>query len=343
MPNIRFFGVAISRIIEIIERVLVYNLLIKRLVLMNFQRMASELLWVFNVHYKEGNRVESHSHRYHYQLMYVKSGRCIYMSRNLKYILEPGSLSLLAPGEVHAIDCVTEALTTYELKFLFDDSALSKAMEFVPPVFHEDALIRELMFAIIEIAGNPQSNANKLAFSYYLGSLLCHITKSYQKNDVSYSSTVTPDTYLSDFDAYQLESYSEATKSAIDFVNANYHRSISLEDICKEINYNKSYLCFIFKRDTGKTVNDYLTYVRIKTAAQLIVSGTYTLSELSKMTGYKTVSHFSRIFKKTIGITPGLYKSAFLKDSIIADLVSMDISEESRAMLSKAVLVEMDR
>ena len=67
------------------------------------------------------------------------------------------------------------------------------------------------------------------------------------------------------------------------------------------------------------------------------------MSELSKMTGYKTVSHFSRIFKKTIGITPGLYKSAFLKDSIIADLVSMDISEESRAMLSKAVLVEMDR
>ena len=55
---------------------------------MNFQRMASELLWVFNVHYKEGNRVKATSHRYHYQLMYVKSGRCIYMSRNLKYILE---------------------------------------------------------------------------------------------------------------------------------------------------------------------------------------------------------------------------------------------------------------
>ena len=309
---------------------------------MEKKKFISELLWVFNVHYPVGSTVKEHSHRFHYQLLYVVSGSCTYIRNGERFTLQEGDCSLLPPGGMHGIESTESELTTYELKFLVDDHAMESALAQVPTVFKEDAFIHELISEIASMAHFHGSESHRISYSYHLGSLLCHIAAPYFKTDVL-SGTSADSVKLAGMDFSKRDNLSAATVAAIDYIDAHYMEDVSLDEICDKISYNKSYLCYAFKKDTGKTVNEYFNYVRIKTAAEMIVFSDCTLAQICSRTGFKNISHFNRMFKKVIGITPGLYKHAFPEDSIIADLASLDLDKETRAELSNTVLLEFSK
>jgi transcriptional regulator GlxA family with amidase domain len=74
-----------------------------------------------------------------------------------------------------------------------------------------------------------------------------------------------------------------------------------------------------FKNATGDSPLRYLQRVRIKNAEQLLENGGKTFDELTYIVGYEDSSTFSRIFKKTTGLPPNLYKKkySFLLDKML--------------------------
>lgn len=78
--------------------------------------------------------------------------------------------------------------------------------------------------------------------------------------------------------------------------------------LAEEVHLSKNYLASLFKRHTGQTLNDYITSVRMETAAGLLRSGSCYIYEAASRVGYKDVPYFSKLFKQQYGCTPADYK-----------------------------------
>ncbi|WP_341876078.1 response regulator [Defluviitalea saccharophila] len=98
------------------------------------------------------------------------------------------------------------------------------------------------------------------------------------------------------------------TKKAKEYIDANYAKSITLEDVSREINVSPQYFSKLFKEETGKNFIDYLTNIRISAAKELLSRGNLSIKEICYHIGYSDPNYFSRIFKKVVGVTPTEYK-----------------------------------
>ena len=101
-------------------------------------------------------------------------------------------------------------------------------------------------------------------------------------------------------------------KRAKEYIKANYSKSITLEDVGREINVSPQYLSKLFKEETGENFIDYLTGIRIRIAKNLLEGDELSVKEICYSIGYSDPNYFSRIFKKIVGITPTEYKDEFL-------------------------------
>jgi len=82
---------------------------------------------------------------------------------------------------------------------------------------------------------------------------------------------------------------------------------LKIDDIAKKVYVKYGYLCFLFKRDTGVTINNYITDERINSAKELFDKGYTSVELVSNMVGYADSNYFGRCFKKVYGITPTKY------------------------------------
>jgi two-component system response regulator YesN len=102
------------------------------------------------------------------------------------------------------------------------------------------------------------------------------------------------------------------TRRAKEYIKTNYSKSITLEDVAREINVSPQYLSKLFKEETGENFIDYLTGIRIRIAKNLLESDELSVKEICYNIGYSDPNYFSRIFKKIVGSTPTEYKDEFL-------------------------------
>lgn len=92
------------------------------------------------------------------------------------------------------------------------------------------------------------------------------------------------------------------------YINANFHKEISLDDVSKEVDISPYYFSKIFKEETGENFIEYVTSVRMEKAKELLQSSSLSMKEICAQVGYADPNYFSRTFKKNVGVTPTEYK-----------------------------------
>ena len=97
-------------------------------------------------------------------------------------------------------------------------------------------------------------------------------------------------------------------RNAKEFIRTNYKKKIKLEDISKVICLSPYYLSHIFKKETGYTLFQYLTNVRIEEAKRLLENTPWNTTRISFEVGFVDQSYFCKVFKKSEGISPSDYK-----------------------------------
>jgi AraC-like DNA-binding protein len=100
-------------------------------------------------------------------------------------------------------------------------------------------------------------------------------------------------------------------KKAIKYINDNVLSPISLSEVSEHIHLSKEYTASIFKKETQKTVTEYITERKMLYAKELLLSGSFSLSEISANLGYDNYGYFSVTFKKYYGISPVKYRERF--------------------------------
>jgi len=110
--------------------------------------------------------------------------------------------------------------------------------------------------------------------------------------------------------AYLLEEQAsnyDYVQQAIHCMKLEYADGIRVSDIAARLNLNRSYFSTIFKEQTGKPPQEYLTVLRLEKAIELLVKHGKTPYVAAISTGYSDVYNFYRMFKRYTGCTPREY------------------------------------
>lgn len=103
--------------------------------------------------------------------------------------------------------------------------------------------------------------------------------------------------------------YSDIVQNAVSCVNRYYTDSdLSVEWIADHLKISANRLNTVFKKETGETVWKLIIKVRMEKAKELLNGNRYKVTDICSMTGYKSISYFSKVFKETYGLTPLEYR-----------------------------------
>ena len=97
------------------------------------------------------------------------------------------------------------------------------------------------------------------------------------------------------------------------YIEKNKGIDIKLEELAKNAGFSYSYFSYLFKKETGKTLTEYIQMVRIETAKKLLVEKERNVSEIAELVGYSDIKFFTKQFKKTLGVSPNEYRKMFLE------------------------------
>ena len=123
---------------------------------------------------------------------------------------------------------------------------------------------------------------------------------------------------LSDVHRYKRKVVEASQKSHIEracrFINENYQKNISLDDISGEVHLNKSYLIRLFKKELSTTPNHYLNETRLFYAKNMLLQSNLSINEIGKACGFSDPAYFSKCFKACFNKTPAEYKKLYLPE-----------------------------
>jgi len=97
-------------------------------------------------------------------------------------------------------------------------------------------------------------------------------------------------------------------KKAKAYIEENYYKDLSLDDVSRIVDISPYYFSKLFKEKTGVNFIEYLTNVRIDKAKKLLHNRELSIKNICADIGYSDPNYFSRIFKKQVGLTPTEYR-----------------------------------
>ena len=93
------------------------------------------------------------------------------------------------------------------------------------------------------------------------------------------------------------------------FIASHYQdESLSIKDISDHVFLSTSYICTLFKNETGQTLNQYITKYRMDKAKKLLADPRNKISDISSKVGYSDGNYFGKTFKKIVGLSPTEYR-----------------------------------
>lgn len=110
-----------------------------------------------------------------------------------------------------------------------------------------------------------------------------------------------------------MEAESPVIQRARAYIELHQNEDVHVEEVAKTLNLSVFYFCKLFKKATGKTFTEYLSAVRVMKAKNLLINPHLRISEVAFESGFQSITHFNRIFKKLEGCSPSTYRIAMGK------------------------------
>jgi AraC-like DNA-binding protein len=147
-------------------------------------------------------------------------------------------------------------------------------------------------------------------FSFYCDQLLKEKNvKEFQYSAISESLLNILISYILRIsDTAQIPENTNTCNQIKDYLDKNYTSNKSIDDICRDLYINKYYLTHLFKDAMGVPPLKYMITKRITLAKELLKTTALTIEDIAVKCGYSDISYFTKVFKKTEGVTPIEYK-----------------------------------
>lgn len=94
-----------------------------------------------------------------------------------------------------------------------------------------------------------------------------------------------------------------------DYIDRNYKKDISAKDVAGILGYSDVYFSKVFKQLFDDNFINYLTKIRIDRAKVLLKDISFNIKEVGKSVGYADSNYFTKVFKRSIGMSPSEYRN----------------------------------
>ena len=116
--------------------------------------------------------------------------------------------------------------------------------------------------------------------------------------------------------AYRVEalkcrgSKTKLTTDVLRYINAHLDQQVTTERLASALRMNRTHLCERFRQDTGITVAEFVTEIKLEEAKRLLRTTEKPIAQISELLGFSSQSYFQNVFRKKIGTTPDKYRKA---------------------------------
>ncbi len=279
----------------------------------NINIKLDELPLVRNIDYCVSTRPFIHPDRvldYHV-MIYIVKGQMEVWEENIRYLIKAGDIFFLKCGLHHwGVEKTTPDTQWYYIHFY-----QSVCLEGYSPYERFSTYIKKQEFSPEDYKyyiALPKSATvkNYPSTEKHLRNLL-NLYNSSHSLRATYLSSAFMDFLLGFFEQYgELSSQTKAdtiTQRVILYLEANASSDLSTKDLSDHMRLSYKYLCSLFKHQTGMSIHEYHTNIRMNEAARLLRETGMNVSEVCYRVGYKDPFYFSNVFKKLKGKSPSRY------------------------------------
>lgn len=268
---------------------------------------------IVTVHYFEypkNYKFEGESHDF-WEMLYVDKG-CVLCSRNKEkeFEVKQGQIIFHKPNEFHTVRVDKDKEGAV---FIISFASKSLILNFFEKGFFiPDLRQKKMLKNIMEEASNTfqmslfEPSLTKLALkpTPSLGGL--QVLKNYLEifliNFLRNKDTNSNTYFLN------AETLNEGlVKAIIKYLENNLYNNLKLDDLCNNFNYGKTYICTIFKKQTGKTIFKFFNQLKISEAKRLMRTSELSFHEIAYKLGFDSYSYFVKTFKKLTNYLPREY------------------------------------
>ena len=242
-----------------------------------------------------------------FEIIYVRSGFLTVSISGESYIGKTGEAFVVSPGNLHLMGSQTGTVDYYTflfplkyISFRTDDMLDEKLLEplnsghlMICPRVKDTA--KELCEQLIKIyeAKNDESESKITTQVRTKIILLQFILEMWKKgfvieNDTSGRNTVE--------------------KEMVSYIQQNFTGKISLREFGEQFHLSEKYISRYFKEHFHITLSQYVTYLRLEHAKQLLQDTDIPVTDVAMQSGYKNVSYFIRSFQKAYAVSPLKYR-----------------------------------
>lgn len=252
-----------------------------------------------------------------YLLVYVQEGECLFQVDGKPHPLTAGDYCLIQPGSVVSLRGITDTITPY---FHFDI--------FYNPQREASFPTRAGQLDLTAYAHLMQPRLNdfrgvSVPVSFRLNDPLqsrddmlrivacCNLDEPLAQLEAQNLASSFVLRLLTQFaDSKRIKPASPASFNWItSYVSFRIGEPLSVADLAERANLSPSRFSALFKREFGMPPHRYLLRLRIDHACELLAAGDLLLERIAAYCGFADIHHFSKAFKRTIGLSPGAYRA----------------------------------
>lgn len=245
----------------------------------------------------------NHFHDY-YVIGFIEKGQRYLQCKNRGYTISPGDITIFNPRDTHTCEQSDGKTLDYRCINIPPDIMRQTTFEitgreYLPcfshaVLYHHElaAALRELHLMILE----KETDFKKEELFLFLIEQLIQECSDAASN-------------------LSAQEPAAKIKSACDYIESNYTKAITLDELSTIAGLSKYHFLRSFTREKGISPYNYLETIRIGNAKKFLEQGVPPI-EAALRTGFSDQSHFSNFFKKLIGLTPGQYMRIFINGTV---------------------------
>lgn len=245
------------------------------------------------------------------EFLYVRTGSYRAFVNDTEYIMKKGDMLLIRSNAVHRVYSMDEPINEYyvlkfKLSFIFELALEENAADYVMRFVLDkggaktlwraeditDRAVFEAFDRLVAIYEN-ESDCKDVALKLGAASVVLETLRSMIRSE-------GPD--LLPFGSNR--NLTSQIYRTIKHINRHYFEDIDAEGCARNAGMSYSYFSRSFKSITGKSFKEYLNFVRVSHAEQMLYSSDKDITEIAMECGYNSVSYFISVYKSIKGRTP---------------------------------------
>ncbi len=277
-----------------------------------------ELEEIFTIHYFEYVKHfhgDGEAHDF-WEMVYVDCGHIEAIGDGSPFPLERGEACFHKPNEMHKIVSVNEFSSVFIVSF----STKSPDAAFLAGrIFRLDAWEKELISRILAEAAQvftgaldimDQTQLVRNSNAPYGGEQIIKMLVEQMLISIigNNRKTGANSTHLQSRNKRQKEGSEEyIVDKVVHTLADNLYNRLTLDEICSQVMFSKSYVEKIFQNNMGCGIIQYFNRLKTNEAKRLISEGQHSFTEISDLLQFNSIHYFSRTFKAVVGMPPSAY------------------------------------